>query len=89
MNSQSGTTTRFAIHTDRGDGKPVVSESFSTAQERLDRLRQRAQAYFPGKDVPTTPADTDEAAYLAKLLGFFLMLQDGKVTLEDVIVPEK
>jgi hypothetical protein len=73
----------YIVHTHPGDGT-VSTERFETAQERLDSLRRRAQAYFPGRDVPRTPADTDEAAYLAQLLGFFLMLKRGKVTLEDV-----
>lgn len=74
----------YIVHTDHGDGQPPASESFHTAQERLDSLRQRAQEYFPGRNVPRTPAGTDEATYLAQLLGFFLMLNDGKVTLEDI-----
>lgn len=75
-------TNRFAVHTHSGRGS-TATERFNTAQERLDTLRQRAQEYFPGRDVPRTPPDTDEATYLAQLLGFFLMLHDGKVTLED------
>ncbi|MCB5280479.1 hypothetical protein [Arthrobacter sp. ES1] len=74
----------YIVHTEPGDGSPTVSDSFPTAQSRLDSLRQRAQEYFPGRDVPRTPSDTDEAAYLAQLLGFFLMLHDGEVTLENV-----
>jgi hypothetical protein len=83
MPAQPTTTSCFAVHTDSGDGN-VRTERFHTVQDRLDSLRRRAQAYFPGRDVPRTPADTDEAAYLAQLLGFFLMPNDGKVTLEDV-----
>jgi hypothetical protein len=71
------------VHTDSGDGR-VNTESFLTAEERLVSLRRRAKEYFPGRDVPRTPSDTGEATYLAHLLGFFLMLHDGKVTLEDV-----
>jgi hypothetical protein len=71
------------VHTYPGDGT-VSSERFRTAEERLESLRRRAKEYFPGRDVPRTPSDTDEAAYLAQLLGFFLMLNDGKVILEDV-----
>jgi hypothetical protein len=83
MNSPSATANCFAVHTHPGDGS-ISTERFQTAQERLDSLRQRAQEYFPGRSVPRTPSGTDEAAYLATLLGFFLMLNDGKVTLEDV-----
>jgi hypothetical protein len=88
MPAQPTTTNRFAVHTYSGDGK-VNTERFNTAEERLCSLRKRAQDRFPGRDVPRTPSDTDEASYLAQLLGFFLMLNDGKVTLEDVTVPEE
>lgn len=74
---------QYLVHTHPGDGS-VASETFWTAEQRLDGLRKRAQAYFPGRTVPPTPAGADEAAYLAQLLGFFLMLNDGSVTLEDV-----
>lgn len=84
--SAPATAAAYIVHTECGDGQPAASESFHTAQERLDSLRQRARGYFPGRDVPGTPSDTDEATYLAQLLGFFLMLHDGKVTLEDVTV---
>lgn len=77
----------YILHTDLGDGKPPTSERFSTAEERLETLRKRAQERFPGRDVPRTPSDTDEASYLAQLLGFFLMLHDGKVLLEEIALP--
>lgn len=89
MNIPSATTATpavFALHTHPGDGT-VVTERFNTAEDRLESLRQRAQERFPGRDVPGTPSDTDEAPYLAQLLGFFLMLHDGKVLLEDIALP--
>jgi hypothetical protein len=85
MPAQPTTANCFAVHTDSGEGD-VSTERFSAARDRLDSLRQRAQEYFPGRDVPRTPADTDEAPYLAQLLGFFLMFKGGKVTLEDVTI---
>ncbi|MFJ2662573.1 hypothetical protein [Arthrobacter koreensis] len=72
--------TAYAVHTDPGDGQ-TVTESFVTPEERLHRLRQRAQAYFPGRPVPRALGVTDEAEYLAQLLGFFLMINNGRVTL--------
>lgn len=62
----------------------MATDRFPTEQVRLESLRERAQVYFPGKAAPPTPAGTEEAAYLAQLLGFFLMLNGGSVTLEEV-----
>lgn len=72
----------FCIVTDPGNG-PVTTESFETAEERLETLRARARAYFPGTDVPKPLGPTGEEEYLAMLLGFFLMLTDGKVSLTE------
>jgi len=74
---------RFLVHTLPGDGS-VSTSRFATAEDRLEHLRQRALEYFPASPLPSAPPGTDEAAYLAQLLGFFLMLNDGSVTLEDV-----
>lgn len=76
----------YLVHTRPGDGT-VITERFNTADERLHTLRKQAQERFPGRDVPKTPSDTDEASYLAQLLSFFLMLHNGKVTLEDITLP--
>lgn len=70
----------YAVHTDPGDGR-TITESFGTPEERLRSLRLRAQAYFPGRAVPRALGVTDEAEYLAQLLGFFLMINNGRVTL--------
>lgn len=70
----------FAIHTDPGNGQ-VFTERYATAEERLARLWERAQGYFPGARVPIPPGVDDTATYLAQLLGFFLMIDDGSVTL--------
>lgn len=80
MNNTLTTALCFAVHTDPGDGE-VLTECFPTAQARLESLRGRAQAYFPGNPLPTPRGEHEEDAYLAQLLGFFLMLSDGSVTL--------
>lgn len=72
----------FAVHTDTGSGE-ISTERFETAQARLDSLRERAQAYFPDAALPTPRGKHEEDVYLAQLLGFFLMLSDGSVTLSE------
>lgn len=75
--------TLFAVHTDTGDGR-ITTELFDTPEERLRTLRERAQAYFPGASVPSPLGSPDEAGYLAQLLGWFLMINDGSVKLSSV-----
>lgn len=82
MNPALTTPLCFAVHTDPGDGE-VLTECFPTAQARLESLRGRAQEYFPGTNLPTPRGEHQEDAYLAQLLGFFLMLSDGSVTLSQ------
>lgn len=80
--TEQPSTISFDVRTDPGDG-PIRTDRFVSAQERLESLRQRAREYFPGATVPQPRGGSAEDVYLAQLLGFFLMLTDGKVTLHE------
>lgn len=74
---------RFCVVTDPGTG-PVSTETFGSAEARLESLRARARAYFPDAAVPAPLGPTPEDEYLAMLLGFFLMLDGGNVSLAKI-----
>lgn len=84
MTSQPVPTAYFAVHTDLGDGRHETSR-FRTEYDRLISLRERTQAYFTDRPVPRALGVTDEGVYLAQLLSFFLMNNDGRVHLEDTL----
>lgn len=87
MTSQPDPTGKFAVHTDLGDGRHETSR-FRTEHDRLISLRERTLAYFPDGPVPRALGIADEGVYLAQLLSFFLMNNDGRVRLEDAHTPD-
>lgn len=76
----------YQVITDFGDGHTSV-ESFPDAAMRLENLRTRAKIAFQREQVNLPKDSTDEAESLATLLGFFLMLTNGSVTLSQTNHP--
>lgn len=75
----------FLIVTDRGNNEEIIIDRYPSEGARLKELHSRAQAYYAGTRfaLPTLHHEEGEAQALATLLGFFLMLTNGSVSLVD------
>lgn len=77
--------TTFSIITDPGNNQEIITDHYYTKEARLAELQDRALAYYQGTRfaVPAMNHEGDQAQGLAMLLGFFLMLSNGSVTLVE------